>query len=466
MTPRDISPRRAFDQRFALLLLGSDLVCCAASVLVAFAVRSVTPQPWLAPLRHDLWMYLRALPVVAGLWLIAFNALGLYEARRFMSAFAEMAATFRAVTLTVLLVAAASFLSHTDYSRAMLFLFWAAALPVTLLARGALRVLARRARARGAATARALVVGCGDLAHLIAARVRDHEVLGYDLVGFVFVAEHPEAVEGYPVLGHVSELAGLAEQWGIDEVLVARPDIDPDLLMAAIEACAGTPVEFRLVAGPLQVLMEQAEISSLADLPVVLLPPGQFPPWQGVVKRVLDVSASALLLLALAPLLLALAWLVRRQTGASAIFRQTRIGLHGAPFTMLKFRTMTPAADPYDQAPSEPEDQRITRTGRFLRRWSLDELPQLLNVLRGEMSLVGPRPEMPFIVEQYEPWQRRRLDAKPGITGLWQIMGRKDLPLRDNLEYDFYYIRNWSIWLDLTILLRTLPAVLSGRGAY
>jgi lipopolysaccharide/colanic/teichoic acid biosynthesis glycosyltransferase len=123
-------------------------------------------------------------------------------------------------------------------------------------------------------------------------------------------------------------------------------------------------------------------------------------------------------------------------------------------------------ADPYAVAPTDPDDSRITPSGRFLRRTSLDELPQLLNVLRGEMSMVGPRPEMPFIVEKYEPWQRRRLDVKPGITGLWQVIGRKNLPLHLNMEYDLYYIKNQSLLLDIEILLKTVPAVLMGRGAF
>jgi len=133
---------------------------------------------------------------------------------------------------------------------------------------------------------------------------------------------------------------------------------------------------------------------------------------------------------------------------------------------MLKFRTMRLDAEPYAHSPEGPRDDRVTPLGRWLRKYSLDELPQLLNVLRGDMSLVGPRPEMPFIVAQYEPWQRRRLDAVPGLTGLWQILGRKDLPLRDNIEYDFYYIRNQSLLLDLAIFLRTIPIVIFGKGAY
>jgi lipopolysaccharide/colanic/teichoic acid biosynthesis glycosyltransferase len=127
---------------------------------------------------------------------------------------------------------------------------------------------------------------------------------------------------------------------------------------------------------------------------------------------------------------------------------------------------MRTETDPYCPAPTESDDPRVTRFGRFLRRTSLDELPQLLNVLRGEMSLVGPRPEMPFIVEKYEPWQRRRLDVKPGITGLWQVIGRKNLPLHLNMEYDLYYIKNQSLLLDIEILLKTIPAVFMGRGAF
>jgi lipopolysaccharide/colanic/teichoic acid biosynthesis glycosyltransferase len=142
------------------------------------------------------------------------------------------------------------------------------------------------------------------------------------------------------------------------------------------------------------------------------------------------------------------------------------VGLHGRHFTLLKFRTMKPDSGEYEVAPVSPDDSRITGLGRFLRKTSLDELPQLFNVLSGSMSLVGPRPEMPFIVEGYSDWQRRRLDVKPGLTGLWQIMGRKDLPLHENLEYDFYYIRNQSLMLDFAILIRTFTTVFLGRGAY
>jgi lipopolysaccharide/colanic/teichoic acid biosynthesis glycosyltransferase len=183
-------------------------------------------------------------------------------------------------------------------------------------------------------------------------------------------------------------------------------------------------------------------------------------------KRLLDLTvASGLLLLFAIPMLLI--WLfIRLESKGPALFRQVRIGQGGEPFEMLKFRTMYTDAPKYAVAPTDPQDPRVTPSGRWLRKTSLDELPQLFNVLLGQMSMVGPRPEMPFLVDQYEEWQRRRLDVKPGVTGLWQVVGRKNLPLSRNMEYDFYYIMNQSIFMDLVILMKTVPAVIFGRGAF
>jgi lipopolysaccharide/colanic/teichoic acid biosynthesis glycosyltransferase len=163
-----------------------------------------------------------------------------------------------------------------------------------------------------------------------------------------------------------------------------------------------------------------------------------------------------------------LAWVALRlrQSGVSPWFVHERIGRDGRPFQMIKLRTLRGDVGAYEEAPRGPDDPRITPYGRWLRATSIDELPQLWNVLRGEMSIVGPRPEMPFVVERYDTWQRRRLTVKPGITGLWQILGRKDLPMHENLQYDFYYIRNRSLALDASILLRTAGAVWSRRGAF
>lgn len=183
-------------------------------------------------------------------------------------------------------------------------------------------------------------------------------------------------------------------------------------------------------------------------------------------KELIDKALALIAALVTLPFWALIALSVRLDSKGKAIFIQERAGKDGVPFRFYKFRTMFEGVSPNDHAPREEDDPRITRVGRFLRRWSIDELPQLINVLKGEMSLVGPRPEMPFIVENYRPWQRNRLKVKPGITGIWQIVGRKDIPLKDNIEYDLYYIYNRSLMLDIAILLKSIPAIIMRKGAY
>ncbi|MEK7188130.1 MAG: sugar transferase [Patescibacteria group bacterium] len=185
-----------------------------------------------------------------------------------------------------------------------------------------------------------------------------------------------------------------------------------------------------------------------------------------VSKRTADLVAAAGGLIILSPAFVAISLLIRKDGPGRAILKQERVGQYGKKFFIYKFRTMDQSTPLYAPGPRRESDERVTRIGRFLRRYSLDELPQLWNVLRGEMSIVGPRPEMPFLVVQHNEWQKMRLSVKPGITGLWQILGRKDIPLSENLEYDFYYIHHQSFLMDLVIMLKTIPAIILGRGAY
>jgi exopolysaccharide biosynthesis polyprenyl glycosylphosphotransferase len=461
------SPRRQFENNFVALLVLGDVIVCALAVLAAFAVRAYWAPTWLlAPLRHPLTHYLRALPVVIGVWFVVFALLGMYEPRRTLSTIAARGADLRAASLAVLMIAAASFLAHQNYSRAILLEFWALALALTWAERYMLGCLRRRILARGTMLSRTLIVGTGDLARIVLSRLQDLQ-FGLQAVGFIAtMPDAPAQIEGLPVLGRLEDLPGLLGEHDVDEVLVADPELPGPALMRAIGAGEAAHVEFLIIAGPLQVLTAATELSGPADLPVLELHQRAFGPVQQAAKRLCDVLAATFVLVLAGPLMLGIALAIRRQTGASALFCQRRVGLHGREFTMLKFRTMRADTDAYAPSPDAPDDARVTPVGRWLRRYSLDELPQLFNVLRGEMSIVGPRPEMKFLVDQYEPWQLRRLDALPGLTGLWQILGRKDLPLRENIEYDFYYIRNQSLLLDLSIFLRTLPIVILGKGAY
>lgn len=471
-----VSPRRRFEGRFIALLVVCDLLVCACAVVLAYTVRASFGPGLLAPLRHSPVMYLRALPVVLAIWFIVFASLGMYEPRRTLSPIAARGADFRAVSLTVLMVASASFLSHHDYSRLILLQFWAFGVTLTWVSRSLLGRYYHEVVSSGRADSRALIVGCGELGRLVLQRLREYH-FGFEPVGFVRQDAPPprrggiatlelEYLDGLPVLGTVAQLPRLLHEHEVSEVLVADPAVPAGALMEAIGDSGRHGVQFLILAGPLQVLTAQTELAGPADLPVLELGHPAFGPIQRLVKRACDVVLALLLVLLTSPLLLGIAIAIRRQTGETALFRQRRVGYRGREFVMFKFRTMRAEAEAYAPSPDDPEDPRITPIGRWLRRYSLDELPQLFNVLRGEMSIVGPRPEMPFIVEQYEPWQRHRLEALPGMTGLWQILGRKDLPLRENIEYDFYYIRNQSLLLDLAIFLRTLPIVVLGRGAY
>ncbi|MBM3498410.1 MAG: sugar transferase [Armatimonadetes bacterium] len=460
------SSRRAFERNHLLLLVLSDAAACVLAVLTAYLLRAYTPELLRPQLKHSLLMYLRTLPAILPLWLVTFESLGLYRVSRAVPPLHDLTDSLRAVTLATLLIAAVSFLSHTDYSRGMLVLFWILALGYVSLGRTLLSDRRARALATGAARSRALVLGCGELGRLVLQRTREHPEFGYEVVGFVSANGDVGPIDDVPVMTPLAGLPSCVTEQQIDQVIVAHPGLATPTLMDVIQSCEGLPVEFHVISGPFGVLTGQAQVSSLTDLPTIELPHPSFSLWKEALKRIGDVLGALLLLILLAPLALVLIVLIRRQTGASALFRQERIGRSGRPFTLLKFRSMRPDADPYAEAPRRDDDPRVTPIGRWLRRYSLDELPQLWNVIRGEMSLVGPRPEMPFIVAQYEPWQRRRLEAKPGLTGLWQILGRKDLPLRENIEYDFYYIRNQSLTLDLVIVLKTVGVVLRGRGAY
>jgi exopolysaccharide biosynthesis polyprenyl glycosylphosphotransferase len=272
-------------------------------------------------------------------------------------------------------------------------------------------------------------------------------------------------VAGHPVLGRVDDLRVLVARHGVREVFVALPSLSHTRMLSLVLECEDLPVEFRCVTNLFEVLTAGTPVELVDDLPLVRLGRERIPPFYPPAKRAFDLVVASLMLCAAAPLMAWVAWRLRRD-GVSPLFVQERVGQGGRTFPMWKFRTLEEGTEPYAVAPAQPGDPRITRFGRWLRVTSIDELPQLWNVLRGEMSLVGPRPEMPFIVARYEPWQRQRLTVKPGITGLWQILGRKDLPMHENLHYDFYYIRNRSLALDLSILVRTVGAVLSRRGAF
>jgi len=279
------------------------------------------------------------------------------------------------------------------------------------------------------------------------------------------------------VLGRVADTAQLVREYSCDEVVITLSSSQYDQIERVVYDLHSLPVRVRVAPDLLKLALVRANVEMLGPVPLIGVREPMIDGVNWAVKRTTDVILSALALAFLWPAMLLIALAIKLDSPGPAIFRQRRVGENCQEFWTLKFRTMVQGADKLAESAAttdeqgrsvykRPDDPRITRVGRLLRRWSLDELPQLINVLRGEMSIVGPRPEQDFIAAHYEPWQRQRLAVPPGMTGWWQVSGRSDLPMHLNTQYDLYYIRNYSLWLDLKILWMTLGAVIRGKGAY
>lgn len=321
---------------------------------------------------------------------------------------------------------------------------------------------------RGIGNRNVLILGTGEIGRWLQRKLVLVPTLGVRLVGFV--SQDPDevgrAMDRSKVLGSFDELSELISRHKVHEVFVALPESSEARLMELIERLEAYGVKYRVVPRFYHLMSQRVKIENLDSIPLVSRPDRKESLLAAAAKRVLDLIFSALVLILTLPVFGLAAWLIRRQSDGPVLFKQMRIGKDGQPFSMFKFRTMYVHLGGDAPTPRTRDDPRVTPIGRFLRRYSLDELPQFLNVLRGEMSVVGPRPEMPFIVEHYNAFDRERLRAKPGITGLWQISSNRRAEIHENLDYDIYYIENRSLLLDLVIIALTVVAVARGAGAH
>jgi exopolysaccharide biosynthesis polyprenyl glycosylphosphotransferase len=362
--------------------------------------------------------------------------------------------------VVVLLVAAGFFVRSYFFSRGVVLIFWVLSIGSVcvfrLLARRVLFALHRRGRHLSSA----LVVGGGRLAEQVIDRIHERPQLGLRVVG-VLTEEKGPRVRGVPVLGRYEQVKPVLHLCGARQVIVALPREDADRLEPLLDQLEDELVDIRLVPDVLHVATLSSSVEDFDGLPVINLRESPLVGWAALQKRAFDVVVSSALLVLAAPVLGAIALGIRLSAGAPVLYRQERMGLDGHVFPMLKFRTMVPDAE-RDTGPvwARRDDPRETRIGSFLRRTSLDELPQLWNVLRGDMSLVGPRPERPVFIEQFRrevPGYMLRHKVKAGLTGWAQVhRWRGDTSLHERIEHDLYYIRNWSLGLDVRILLMTL----------
>jgi exopolysaccharide biosynthesis polyprenyl glycosylphosphotransferase len=454
---------RAMYWRMAL----TDTVAVFAALLLAYMIRfgDVTPTA-------DFWLLLLTTPLVTpGVYL----ALRLYRAHQFSTA-EEFRRIIVAISLVISSVVMVSFWSKASFSRLWMALSWGLALLLASSTRRLWHWRVRRARLAGRLTFRTLIVGANPEAERLAATMQVRE-LGFQPIGFVLGGMDDVRLDDPAVVGRIDRLRELIRETQADCLFVATSAVTAEDVVQVMKARRLADVEVRFTANLPSILSTRLAPQTIGGVMTLSVNVLQLTRFQAAAKRACDLLVGGLGLLLLAPVLAAIALAIRLGSPGPVVFRQERVGLHGRPFTLRKFRTMVAGADGMLEslrARNEADgplfklraDPRVTRVGRFLRRYSLDELPQLLNVLKGEMSLVGPRPPLAHEVAMYEDWQLDRLEVRPGITGLWQVSGRSELSFDDYVRLDLFYIENWSIAYDLFILSKTLPLLVSARGAY
>jgi exopolysaccharide biosynthesis polyprenyl glycosylphosphotransferase len=411
----------------------------------------------------------------AVVWVGVLALNGLYRPRARWTIRSEAVDLLRATAMmAAILLAILFWIRLPDVSRLFLLLLFPAQWLVALVTRVVMRLSFQRLRKRGYNRRFMLVVGSGARGQAFARKVQDHRELGLEIMGFLDDDPSIAIQGGWRRLGPLEDIERILTSQVIDEVAVCLPFSQWDKVDAITRICED---QGKIVRVPIDVLdraFASGRVEDLDGTPVYSLVTGPDRALGLALKRLIDVSIAAVGLVVLSPIFGIVALAIALSDGTPVLFRQIRVGLHGRPFEVVKFRTMTKdAEDRYAEVVARgaiqgpafkmDDDPRVIPLGRFLRRTSLDELPQLWNVFRGEMSLVGPRPAPPREVEGYDMWHRRRLSMKPGITGLWQVTARGSNDFDERAELDLAYIDRWSFWLDLKILVRTIPAAFAGR---
>jgi exopolysaccharide biosynthesis polyprenyl glycosylphosphotransferase len=376
------------------------------------------------------------------------------------------------------LVTYASGIAHP--SAAKLAIFWAGAIASVCIARAAARTLARRSAAYIQNT---VIVGAGDVGQLFAKKFLKHPEYGMNLVGFVDAKpkERPKELQDVALLGDTGRLAAIVRFLDVERVVVAFSNDSHEDTLELLRSLADLNVQIDIVPRLFEVVGSRAAVYSLEGTPLLGLTPPVLGASHRLAKRTMDIGGALFGLVVLSPLFLATAIAIRLNSSGPIFFRQIRIGRGQDPFTIIKFRTMVPDAEERKAEVAHlnahfglgdarmfkiPDDPRQTTVGRFLRKYSIDEFPQLWNVLRGQMSLVGPRPLIPHEHQFVNDWGLRRLDLTPGLTGLWQVCGRSEVTFSQMLVLDYLYVTNWSLWGDIKLILRTVPALMGKtRGA-
>jgi len=455
---------RRFSVNFAVFSILFDALFVLGSLALAVALRPLLSNVGaikdIGPSFQFPWgLY----PIFVFIWFLVFLGSSIYDGRKNFRVIEELSTLTWAVLLAAVACAGVLYLSYRDISRALFVSFVLFAGVSTGGWRMFYRWILRRNPSRNGKR-HVLILGTGEAGQQVGQQIEAHPLFGLSTVGFV----GPNGREG--VLGGYNQVRQIIQREGVDDLVIALPREDSHLVGEITADLLDVPVNIWVVPDYYSLALHKAGVEEYAGITMLDLRAPALNDYQRMVKRGLDLVVALLMLPFLLPLMALIAVLIFIFDPGPVLFNQPRAGENGKPFTMHKFRTMVINADKLRQNSDGnhkvAHDPRVTPIGRILRKASLDELPQIFNILKGEMSFVGPRPELLDLVEQYEPWQRARFAVSPGITGWWQVNGRSDRPMHLNTEDDIYYLNHYSLWLDLQIIIRTVWVVLIGKGAY
>ena len=445
---------------FTFLQIPLDLAMILLSFFVAYKARTFftfIPVVYVEPLQSYLRFAITTLPI----WFVVFIFAGLYSIKDRSGRFAEFGKVFVAVSSAVAIVLTWIFLSRTFFfSRLIIIYVWFAAIILVTFGRLVLHFIQHFVYRWDLGVHRVYILGGNASSKYIISEIQNKPGLGFKLVKVL----DEEAI---------NKLEVIYERTPADEIIIANTHLPAAKTAEVLEFCRSHQIGFKMTPDLFLVRSSHMSVETLAGVPIMEFRRSPLDGWGRIIKRLIDLFGSFILIILTSPLMIIVAILVKLTSKGPILFRQERVGLD-RNFDFYKFRTMRVGAEKehdkliekYGNMFKLENDPRLTPVGKFLRKTSLDELPQFFNVLKGEMSLIGPRPPMPKEVAQYTNWQKRRLGVKPGITGLWQVSGRSELSFEEWVRLDAYYIENWSLWLDFQIFLKTIWVVIRGKGAY
>lgn len=457
---------------FAISLVLMDAAMSILAFFIAYLIRTAMRGPVVGPFRdHLLPATIQVLAILTVFFFYKF-----YHRRHAALLLDEVYRLIGAVSVATLVnIAFMSFVLREtlQYQRSIVALAWASSIVLISLGRALHGRLQRLLQRRGISLERVLIVGTGEVGRMILQKFQQSADLGYQVVGFVEAnpdGRVPAKVMGLPVIGTVEDLPRLIEAQDINEVIIALPEASHQELVGIVSQCERERVSIRVFPDVFQIMASEVTISDLAGLPLLTIRDVALRGWKLTLKRIVDFAFSSIFLVLFSPIMLLTAILIKLDSPGPVFFVQERMGLDAKPFKMLKFRSMRVDAEANGPGWTTKDDPRRTRVGAFIRKYSIDELPQFINVLMGDMSVVGPRPEQPAYVEQFRrsiPRYMERHREKAGVTGWAQINGlRGDTSIAERTKYDLWYIENWSLWLDFKIILRTAFKALFDRSAY